>query len=68
MGLFGALAGLFTASKVHDAIDKDHDDSFIEDAFETEVSRGAGGIVGDVVDSLLGDDDREEDEDSDDDY
>ncbi len=68
MGLYGLLAGLFTASKVHNAIDKNHDDSFIEDAFETEVSIGAGNIVGDVVDTLLGDDDEDRDEDDSDDF
>ena len=66
MGLFGAIAGLFTASKVHDKIDQDHDDSFIEDSFEVGVSNVAGSIVGDLVDDLF--DDSDDDDDDDDDF
>jgi hypothetical protein len=62
MGLFGFITGLFTASKVHEAIDKDHDDSFIEDAFETDISRSAGDLVGGIVDSLFDFDDEDDDE------
>ena len=59
MGLFGSLVGLFASSKIHDSIDDNHDDSFLEDAFEVGVSSVGGKVVKDVVDDLFDWDDEE---------
>lgn len=66
MSIFGAIAGLFTASKIHDSIDKYPNDGFLEDSVEVEVSSIGGSIVGGVLDTLLGSDD--DDDHDDDDY
>lgn len=68
MGLFGFVAGLFAANKIHDKIDENKDDSFLEDAFETDISRAGGSVVEGIVDTLLGESSDDEDEDDEDDY
>lgn len=61
MSWLGAIFGLGVATKVHEKIDQDHDDSFIEDAFEVGVASTVGKIAGDILDDVL-DTSEEEDE------
>lgn len=59
MGLFGIFAGLFAASKVHDNL-SDGNEGLGGDLFDMGISMGVGGVVKDVVDEIL-----EQDEDED---
>lgn len=63
MGLFGLVAGLFTASKVHDKI-HDDDQGIGADMLDMGISAVAGGIVKDVVDEIFDEDEDDDEDDS----